>query len=406
VESTGAERPTDLRVLALSTDPDLARPSDQAVGDALQRQRKYASLLREYHVVVRSVGGPRRPSRPAPGLTIHPTASRSRLHFLPDAYRLGVQIGKYAPLDLVSTEDPMLVGLPGLLLSRRLGIPLSVQLAGDMLDNPYWLADRPINPLLNALGKLIVRAADSVRVVSSSERDKLVRLGVPAERIANLGWMADFASFVGVDGSRRRHELLPPPYSRLVLFVGRLVKQKDLPTLLHTAARVARARTDVRFALAGAGDELPTVLRLRAALGLDDTVVLLGAVPHAALDEYYAACDAFFLPSRYEGNARVLAEAAAAGKPAVTTEVSGARDTVLDGETGFVVPVGQPDLMAERLLELLEDPARAERIGARARAHVLDLYSDKRILAGFREFWTRTAARRRGGRQLTSLSGR
>jgi glycosyltransferase involved in cell wall biosynthesis len=404
VEPNGAaRRSTDLRVLALSTEPDLVRPTEQAVGDALQRQRKYASLLRDYRLIVRSLGGSGHPLRPAPTLTIHPTASRSRLHFLPDAYQLGLRIGKAVALDLVSTEDPMLVGMPGLLLSRRLRIPLSVQLAGDMLDNRYWLADRPINPLLNLLGKRIVCAADSVRVVSTNERDKLIRLGVPAERIANLGWMADFAGFSDVDGSRLRAELLPAPYRRLVLFVGRLVKQKDLPTLLHTAARVAKRRGDVRFVLAGGGEELPTLLRLRAALGLDETVVSLGPVPHAALAEYYAACDVFFLPSRYEGNARVLAEAGASGKPTVTTEVSGARDTVLDSETGFVVPVGQADLMAERILTLLDDPARAEAMGSRARAHVLDTYSDQRILAGFRDFWTRTAARRQ--QPAESLSG-
>ena len=61
-------------------------------------------------------------------------------------------------------------------------------------------------------------------------------------------------------------------------------------------------------------------------------------------------------------------------------------------EAGFVVPVGRPDLFAARLLELLEAPERAAAMGQQARSHVLALYDDKRLLAGFRELWQYTAA--------------
>jgi glycosyltransferase involved in cell wall biosynthesis len=381
----------DLRLLAIGTDVDLARRPAEAVGDALQRQRKYAGLLAEYHLVVRTLGGRRYTLRDPSGFTAHASASASRASFPFDAYALGARLHRARPFDLVSTEDVVLCGLAGYLLKRRCGLPLSVQFAGDMLDNPYWIAERPLNRLFDRLGKWILRRADTARVVSTSEQAKLVRLGFPADRVWNLGWISETSRFAAADGRAARARLLPPPYARLVLFVGRLVKQKDLPTLLRGAALVRRERPDVRFVLAGGGPERSAAEQLAARLGLGDGLLLLGPVPHEQVPELYAASDVVALPSRYEGNARVLAEAAASARPVVTTEVSGARDTVRDGETGYVIPIGRSELLAERLLALLADPARAATMGQRAAAHVARLYGDERVLAGFAELWQATA---------------
>lgn len=382
-----------LRLLAISTDADLAKPAAAALGDAHQRQLKYAGILADYHLVVRTLGGDRFSLRHGPGLTAHATASRHRFVFPLDAFRVGGRLQGGVGFDLVSTEDPMLCGLAGYVLRRRFGLPLSVQLAGDMLDNPYWLADRPINRLMNALGKWLVRRADSVRVVSTSERAKLIRLGVPAERIWNLGWMGDFSRFLTADGGALREQLLPAPYRRLVLFVGRLVKQKDLPTLLRAAAEVRRRRAETRFVFVGGGPEEGLARRLAGELGLGDGACFVGPVAHERVPSYYAACDVFAASTRYEGNARVLAEAAAAAKPVVTADVSGARDTIVDGQTGYVVAVGRPGELADRLLALLADPAGAAAMGRAAREHVLRLYADERLLAGFGELWQATARR-------------
>ena len=112
------------------------------------------------------------------------------------------------------------------------------------------------------------------------------------------------------------------------------------------------------------------------------------------MPRYFAAADLFLLPSRYEGNARVLAEAGAAGTPSVTTDVSGAHDTVIEGETGAIVPVERPDLFAERVLALLDDAERLAAMGVRAREHVRGLYDEQVLLPAFAEFWARTAQRR------------
>ncbi|MGE3267611.1 MAG: glycosyltransferase family 4 protein [Chloroflexota bacterium] len=381
----------------MGTDPSLIRQADVAFGDAHQRQTKYASILDQYRMIVRTIGGDRRAIQHAPNFVVHPSASRNRTVFPHDAYLVGGALHRRLGFDLVSTEDPMLCGLAGALLRARFGLPLSVQIAGDMIDNPYWMRERRINPQLNRIGRWLVRSADSVRVVSERERAKMVGLGVSPDRVANLGWIADFRRFDEVDPAvarQLRADLLGPDGKLLLLFVGRLVLQKDIPTLIRAMAIIAASRPDARLVLAGDGPEREIGERLVDELGIRDVVRFLGIVPYPDVPRHFAAADLFLLPSRYEGNARVLAEAAAAGTPSVTTDVSGAQDTVIEGETGAIVPVERPDLFAARVLALLEDADRLPEMGARASAHVRSLYDAAALLPAFQQFWARTARRR------------
>jgi glycosyltransferase involved in cell wall biosynthesis len=386
-----------LRLLAIGTDPSLVHPADVAFGDAHHRQLKYARILDEYRMVVRTLGGSRRAVVHANNFQVHPSASWRRETFPHEAFLIGGALHRRLGFDLVSTEDPMLCGLAGYFLRARFGLPLSVQIAGDMIDNPYWLRERRVNPTLNTLGRWLVRAADSVRVVSERERAKMVRLGVRPERVSNLGWIADFGRFDEIDEQAARSlraDLLGPGGKELLLFVGRLVLQKDIPTLIRAMATVAASRPDARLVIAGDGPERPLAERLVEQLGIRDRVRFLGVVPYPNVPLHFAAADLFLLPSRYEGNARVLAEAGAAGTPSVTTDVSGADDTVVEGETGAIVPVERPDLFAERVISLLGDPDRLRDMGERARQQVRGLYDEQVLAPAFVEFWTRTAARR------------
>ncbi len=385
---------TALHLLAVGTDPSLVRPAAGAFGDAHQRQLKYATILHEYRMVVRTLGGDREPVSHAPNFAVYPSASRSRGLFPRDAVRIGAALHRRLRFHVVSTEDPMLCGLAGYVLGHRFGRPFSAQIAGDMLDNPFWLRERRINPALNVLGRWLVRRADSVRVVSERERAKLVALGVSPARVRNIGWITDFARFDGLDGAALRGSLLEGARS-LLLFAGRLVPQKDLGTLLRAVAIVARERDDTRLVIAGDGPDRADAERLTDRLGIRRRVTFLGTVPYPNLPVHYAASDLVLLPSRYEGNARVLAEAGAAGRAVVTTDVSGAHDTVLEGQTGHVVPVERPDLIAARTLELLADSTRLAEMGARARVHVRVLYDQTKLLAAFAELWAATAACRR-----------
>jgi glycosyltransferase involved in cell wall biosynthesis len=307
------------------------------------------------------------------------------------AVRMGWRIVREQGADMISTQDPFITGLVGYLIARRFRLPLSLQFAADMVDNPFWVREKPTHWLLNRLAHWLIRQADTFRVVSTSERDKLVRMGIPPERIWNLGWITDFTRFLEANGDLIRARYLSSHYQRLVLFVGRLTSQKDLPTLLRAVPLVLADHPRTIFLLVGDGP-LRRVLEDRVKQArLSDNVHFTGAVPYGQVPHYFAACDVFVLPSLYEGNARVLAEAAAAARPVISTDVSGARDTILDSETGFIVPVRNPEALARRLSTLLSDLELTTRMGQQARQHILNLYNPERLLAGFRELWETTA---------------
>ena len=380
-----------VRLLAVGTDSALAQPASQAFGDAHQRQLKYASILGRYDMILRTLGGRRQVLEPASNFSIHTSASRSRGSYPIDAARLGWRVGRQSASNVVSTEDPFLCGLAGYLIARRLHLPLSLQFAGDMIDNSIWMAERPLNRWLNPLGKWLIRRASTFRVVSTREREKLINLGVEPQRVWNIGWITDFERFLSADGSAVRARWLDNRFKQLIVFMGRLVPQKDLFTLIEAARLLVPAHPDARFLVIGRGQLEAQLRESIAAHGLSEEVVLLGPAAYEDVPAYLAAADVLALTTVYEGNARVLAEAAAAGRPAVTADVSGSRDTVLDGESGYVVPVRDARAFADRLGRVLDDPELARRMGERARQHVLEQYDEQRLLQQFHALWELTA---------------
>jgi len=387
-------------VLSISLDRQIA--AGGAFGDTVARQQHYAAGLRALHVVVKTGPElPRRPVRLAPNAWAYPTGSRSRYCFPFDAYHLAVGLCRREAVDVVSAQDPFATGLVAYLVARRFGVPLNVQVHFDVLDNPYWLRERLEHRVLNALGRWLVRRADTVRVGTTRERDKLLGWGLPPERIYVAPVPVAVRHFAAAEPDPLLSELRPPG-GAIVLAPHRLVPQKDLATLLRAAAAVVRARPETRFVLAGDGPQRPWLERLAHDLGLGSAVAFIGAVDHGRMPGLMAAADVVAISSVYEGTSLVAVEALASGTPVVTTDVAGAPDTVQDGISGRVVPVGDAGALAAALLDLLADPARARTMGEAGRRHVLERFDHQRAVQGVLAMWRETADGRRttdGGRR-------
>lgn len=105
------------------------------------------------------------------------------------------------------------------------------------------------------------------------------------------------------------------------------------------------------------------------------------------LAEIYPLMEVFLLSSLTEGISVTLLEAMAAGVPAVATEVGGNPEIVVDGITGYLVPLNDEARMAERIVRLLEEPALAAGLGARGRQRVLESFSFDAMLARYQELY-------------------
>jgi glycosyltransferase involved in cell wall biosynthesis len=229
--------------------------------------------------------------------------------------------------------------------------------------------------------RALARTSSALIAVSPAVRDDLLALGIGSRsRFAVVPLGLDLDRFERADPLRGhlRRELGLPPDAPLVGIIARLVPIKAHEVFLEGAARLARARPDVRFVVVGDGERRAALEALAAARHLGERVRFLGW--RSDLDRIYADLDVVALTSRNEGSPVALIEAMAAGRAVVSTAVGGVADVVTDNVTGWLVPVDDPDALAARIGALLADPGARARAGAAARVQVRDRYGAARLV--------------------------
>jgi L-malate glycosyltransferase len=239
-----------------------------------------------------------------------------------------------------------------------------------------------------SMQKRIERAAFRLahRVVANSEavRKQLILEGVRAEKIVQHYNGLDLER-VAVRPDLTRDEALASvglprePQRRFVTIVANLRHAvKDHPMFLRAAARVRAAVPDAGFVIAGEGELLPGLRELANGLRLERDVFFIGRCPNVA--ELLFVSDVCALSSTAEGFSNAILEYMAAARPVVVTDVGGAREAVVGGETGYIVPAHDDEKMAERIIALLREPVRARAMGARGREIVEEKFSCQRHL--------------------------
>lgn len=154
------------------------------------------------------------------------------------------------------------------------------------------------------------------------------------------------------------------------LIVGRTAGSegyKGHDELLAVWPQVRHRLPAARLVVAGSGSDLARLRSRAAALGVGEAVCFTGQVDPATLGELYRRAALFAMPSRDEGFGLVFAEAMAAGKPCLALAGTAPAELVLDGETGRLVPEGDPGALADALVELLGETARARALGEAGR---------------------------------------
>ena len=225
--------------------------------------------------------------------------------------------------------------------------------ASGMDSRLYLLADRAVESLTSM-----------VICVSENERRAGLAAGVCTEERSVV---IRNAVEVGAAPSRARGD--EPPVQ--IVSVGRLAAPKDFSTLVAAVARLPEGRARLR--VFGDGPFRSELEAQKRALGLDGAVEFAGEVPDVR--PHLEEADVFVLSSLSEGMPVSILEAMAAGLPVVASAVPGLEEVVLDGETGFLVPPADPAALAEKLAELVDDPARRASFGAAGRARAEEHFS-------------------------------
>lgn len=195
-------------------------------------------------------------------------------------------------------------------------------------------------------------------------------LALPPVHVVNMG--VDLERFTPGDRAEARARLRLPPGDPMVLAVGGLTDRKNPLGLLQAFARVRAVRPTARLAFVGDGPLAGAVEVGARRLGLERAVVRTGALPHAQVADWVAACDLLALVSRVEPLGIVALEALAGGRPVVATRVGGTREVVPDPRAGRVVDPRDPGAIAGAILALLDNPPTPAACREAARPHGLD----------------------------------
>ncbi|MGZ8624184.1 MAG: glycosyltransferase family 4 protein [Actinomycetota bacterium] len=238
----------------------------------------------------------------------------------------------------------------------------------------YWLS---VMPGAHSLMRYATSKAARVPVMCSAFIARTVRTAVPARvPVSVLYPGADIEAFhpdLPTDDLRERYALGDRP---LVVCVSRLVARKGQDVLIEGMSEVRRLVPNATLLIVGGG---PYEDRLRDLAGEapEGSVIFAGQVSEEELPRHYAVGDVFAMPCRtrlggleVEGWGNVFIEAAACGRPVVVGDSGGAREALVDGETGLLVDGADVGSVADAVATLLGDPGLARRMGEAGRERV------------------------------------
>ena len=307
------------------------------------------------------------------GIPVHLLNARTR--FDPFALRGLVALLRQRDYDIVHSHL-FRADIYAALAVAQLGEGAPLLISTRHNDDRFFL-----NPFIGILHYLVSARQDLIIAISDHIARFTVSRGVrdPARvRRVYHGMEPTVTQALERDGQRIRADLGLETVDFLVGNVGRLALQKGqrhliaaMPLLLE---RVPRAHA----VIAGRGDLEEYLRDLSLEVGVADRVHVLG--PRRDVPALMHAMDVFAMPSIWEGFGLVLLEAMAAGRPIVASRVATIPEVVAEGETGLLVPAGDPVALADALAELAHDPERARRLGEAGRQRLRQQFSIEKMV--------------------------
>lgn len=172
---------------------------------------------------------------------------------------------------------------------------------------------------------------------------------------------------------------------------GRLFPVKRFDTFIEIARKVCHVRPEVRFLIAGGGPERQKLEALIRRYGLQKKIRLLGHLDD--IQAFYSKLDLYINTSAHEGAPMTILEAMATGLPVMVFDVAGLKEMIVDGCEGFIIPEGQNDLFASRIVELTKHPEQLNVLGTRARRKIAARYSETKMVKDYQAFYARICAK-------------
>ena len=274
-----------------------------------------------------------------------------------------VQLFKEERPDIVHTHASMTARMA----ARAAMVPSIFNTKHCMESAPGILPKKIVRREVNAA------FSDKIIAVSRAVRRSMVHAGCHPEQIAVV---YNGIEPIAIPSAEEKAALLQSYGGRTgekaVGMVARLEEVKDHETFLLGAQNVLEKRKDVRFYIVGDGSLKEELERRVLELGISEWVTFTGFIKD--VEKIEAALDIAVITSKAEALCLSIIESNIAGVPAVGTDSGGVAEVIKNGETGYLVPVGDADALAERIEELLADDAKRLDFGAKAKKHAESMF--------------------------------
>jgi glycosyltransferase involved in cell wall biosynthesis len=365
-----------LHIVQIGYDDSVFR--EGAPSDTLKRQLGYGQTLAglrpgsRMSVLMFTSDGGARPFRQG-NVAFLPVRPKCPLGLIA-LYRALATLHRSVTIDAVATQTVYEDAWIALLFGKRRGIDVVGQVHNDFFSpiaRREMLGSGPLGRARAALGVMLLRHLHAVRVVGRGVRDRMVAEGLHGNvHVVPVPVTMRVPAIEDGDG-----EASGPR----ILFVGRLVEEKNLEDWLRVAALVAEREPEARFEIVGDGPRRRDLERLAMALGIAPRVRFRGFVPYEELASIYASSAVFLITSHCEGFGRVVVESCLQELPVVGTRITGVEDIVKDGRTGLLHASGDVKGMADSVVAILGDPGLRREMGRAAREYVLAQFDPERL---------------------------
>lgn len=283
-----------------------------------------------------------------------------------------------------------LVGHAAASLKHAYRIPLVATIHATEYGRHQGHLPGPMNKLIHQIEWWLTFESSRTICCSNYMMDQITDIfELPPDKVDVIPNGIDFESFrrdVKIDLYRKKYV---PPGDKLVFFVGRLVYEKGVQTVIEAMPLIMKRIPNVTFVVAGSGPHLNQLKSLVSAFGLDEKVKFVGHMDTDALCAFYKSADLTVVPSLYEPFGMVVLESMAMGTPTIVADTGGLSEIVVHEETGLKFEPGNPDSLSAAMLRILQDDGLAERMTTDAMAYMGDDFNWDRIARRTMEVYRR-----------------
>lgn len=265
-------------------------------------------------------------------------------------------------------------------LKHAYRIPLVATIHATEYGRHQGHLPEPMNKLIHQVEWWLT--FESARTICCSKymQDQITSIfELPTDKVDVIPNGIDTESFRKDRGADLYRKRFVPPGNKLVFFVGRLVYEKGVQTVIEAMPVILEKIPNVTFVISGTGPHMNQLKQLVKEKGLEKNVIFTGHLDSEALGAFYRSADLTVVPSLYEPFGMVVLESMAMGTPTIVADTGGLSEIVVHEETGLKFEPGNPESLAQAMLKILTDVELAARLTEDAFSFLGDRYNWKRI---------------------------